>query len=141
MAELQRMVSSKLGGKTCILTTQRYDAPLGKVWGNVFATLSVELDGIRDQKWNSKRMIIFQSVILQHAQAINNAKHICARIQFQIDCWNRGVFGKIVKNTFNADTGFMGKARRNQSKEQHHHTLSNIIPKGKLRKEVRFVCE
>ena len=60
MAELQRMVSGKIGGKLVFIHTQRYDAPSGKV-GKIFvATLSVEINGVRYRKWNSKKVIVFQ---------------------------------------------------------------------------------
>ena len=64
------------------LTNQRYKA-LSETFGrNVFATLSVQLDGILAWKWNYEWMIVFQSVILKHNQYVSNTKHICARIQF-----------------------------------------------------------
>ena len=51
-----------------------------------------------------------------------------------------GTFEKLVKYRHNAATGFLGKARGIQSEEQRHRTLLNLFLKGKLRKEVRFVC-
>ena len=54
--------------KLVCMTTQRYDAPSGKVGKRFVVILSVELDGIRARKWNAERVIIFQSVILQHTR-------------------------------------------------------------------------
>ena len=82
----------------------------------------------------------FQPVFLKCAQGVNNSKHICARIFFRIDCWNRGDFEKLVKVTFNAAMGHLGKARGIQSEEQYHSKFSNLVLKGKLREVVTFVC-
>ena len=51
-----------------------------KIRENIFQTLSVDLNSVQAHKWNSERVTIFKSVILQHDQGINNSKHICAHI-------------------------------------------------------------
>ena len=132
MAELQRMVSGMIDGKN--------DAPSGKSRKMFFATLSVNIDGVRARKWNYERVIVFQLVILKCAQAVINTKHSCARIQFIFHCWNSGVFGELVKDTFNVATGFLGKSRGIQSEEQCHHTFLNLVLKVKLRVAVIFFC-
>ena len=110
MAESQRMVSDKLGEKIIFMPTQRYDVPSRK-FGKIFVvTLSVKLDDVRARKWNSERLVVFQSVILQSAQGVNNSKHIHARIFFWLNCWNCALFEKITKDTFNATNEYLGKA-------------------------------
>ena len=64
------------------MPTQRYDVPSCKLGKRFVRTLSVELDRVRVRKWNYERMIVFQSVILQHAQDVNDSKNILARILF-----------------------------------------------------------
>ena len=81
MAELQRMVSGKIGEKNlsvCLpnATTHRLENP-----EEIFSALSVKLDGIQAWKWNYEQVIIFQSVILQRGQAVNNSKTVCAKIE------------------------------------------------------------
>ena len=34
----------------------------------------------------------FQSVILQRVQLVTGSKNICARIEFQLEYWDHGVF-------------------------------------------------
>ena len=71
--------------KLVCMPTQRYDAPSGKV-GKIFVgILSVELDGVHASKRNTVRVIIFQSVILQRTQGINNSAQILKRVLFQLD--------------------------------------------------------
>ena len=121
--------------------TQRYDAPSGKVGKRFVGLLSAELYGIRARKWNAERVIIFQSVILQRAQGVNNTAQIRKRILFQLDLWNLGAFGELVKDTYNSAIRYLGKALGTQTTEELHQTFSNLVLKGKLRETVRFVCE
>ena len=58
-------------GKWKARSTQSYDAPSRKFGRKFASTHSVELKFIRTWKWNSERVIIFQSVILQRAQSIH----------------------------------------------------------------------
>ena len=68
--------------KLVCMPTQRYNTPSRKVGRRFFVILSVEIDGVRARKWNLERVIVFQSVILQHAQGVNNYAHISKRILF-----------------------------------------------------------
>ena len=105
MAESKRMVSGKIGEKLVCLPTQSYDAPSGQV-GNFFVSiLAVELDVIQDQKWNSNRVIVFQSVIVQLIQLATGTNNICAQTDFGIDCWNHGTFGGLLNNTYTTASG------------------------------------
>ena len=93
--------------KIIFIPSQRYDAPPRKV-GKIFVgILSVELDRVCARKEISERVVIFQSVILQCAQGINNSAQIRKRILFQLDCWNYGEFGVLVKDTYNSDIGYL----------------------------------
>ena len=114
------------------MPTQRYDAPSGKV-GEIFVgILSVELDGVSARKWNAEMVIIFTSVMLQLAQGVNNFVQIRKHILFLFNCWNRGAFDELVKDTYNSEIGYLGQARGNQTKEQQHKPFSNLVPKGKV---------
>ena len=68
--------------KLVCMSTQRYDITTGKVGKRFVAILSVELDRDRTRKWNYERVIVFQSVILQRAQGVNNSAQIQKRILF-----------------------------------------------------------
>ena len=64
---------------------------------------SLELDGVRARKWNVEIVIVFQSVILQRSQGINNSEQTCKHIFFRLDCWNCGAFEELLKDTYNSD--------------------------------------
>ena len=75
----------------------------------------MELDVIQAQKWNSNRVIVFQSVIVQLIQLVTGTNNICAQTDFGIDCWNHGTFEKLVNNTYTIVRGYPGRAHRIQS--------------------------
>ena len=76
MAESKRTVSGNLGGKIVYLPTQGYDTPFVQ-FREFFVSLPMaEIDSIQTQKWNNKRVIFFQSVILQRVQLVTGAKNI-----------------------------------------------------------------
>ena len=127
--------------KLVCMPTQRYDAPSGK-FGKIFVGfLSVELDRVSARKWNAERVIVFQSVILQRAQGVNNSAQIRKRVLFQLDLWNLQAFDKLVKDTYNSAMGYLGKACGSQTAEERHRTFSNLVLKGKFSEAVQFVCD
>ena len=82
MEESRKIVSGNHGEKIVCMLTQRYDTPSGKVRKRFLEILSVELDGVCARKWNAERVIVFQSVMLQHSQGVNNSVQIRKRILF-----------------------------------------------------------
>ena len=71
--------------KKLFLPTQRYDVPPSRVEKRFVWTITVELDGILNQKWNAERAIIFQTVILQRVRLVPGAKKICDLINSHLD--------------------------------------------------------
>ena len=83
------------------MSTQSYDAPSRKFRKIFVGILSVELYGVFTRNWKSEMVIVFQSVILQRAQGVNNSSQICKRVLFRLDFCNYGAFDKLVNNTYN----------------------------------------
>ena len=67
------------------LTIQHYNVPSGWYGKRVFSNLAAELDGIRGQKWNAKRVIVFQKVILQRIGLVTGAKNIHAQTDARLN--------------------------------------------------------
>ena len=63
-------------GKLVCMPTQHYDAPSEKFEKRFVGILSVELNVVCAGKWNAERVIVFQSVVLQHTQGVNNSVQI-----------------------------------------------------------------
>ena len=73
--------------KLFFLPTQCYNVTSGLVVKKFVSILLVDLNAIRSQKLNSKRVIFFQSVILQRVRLVTGTKNICAGIKFQLNFW------------------------------------------------------
>ena len=123
-----------------IRNTERYIAPSGKFRKRFLGIVCVELDIVCVKKWNAERVIVFQSVILKRAEGVKNSAQIRKRILFRLDCWNRGLFDELMKDTYNPAMGYLGKFRGAQTKKQYI-TFLNLILNGKLRKADRFFCD
>ena len=54
-----------------VLTLQRYDGTVGKVGWRFVQVLSTEITNIWEHRWNAKRFIVFQTVILQRSWNIS----------------------------------------------------------------------
>ena len=120
--------------KNVCLPTQRYDAPCGKVGKRFVGILSVELGRVRARKWNAERLIVFQSVIIQRTQGVNNFTQIRKHILIQFSLWNGGAFDELEKYTHNSTMGYLGKALGSQTAEERHRTFLNLVLKVKFRK-------
>ena len=59
-----------------VMPSRRYDAPSGRVGQRFVGTLGEELKGVQDRLWNSKRFIVFQTVILQRDRHITASQAI-----------------------------------------------------------------
>ena len=99
--------------KLVYFITQCYDVPYSRVRKMVISTPTAELDGIRGCKWNAERVIIFQTVTLQHVQLVTGTKHICAIIDDRLDSWNSGEFDELICDSYAAAMGYLGRAHWN----------------------------
>ena len=123
------------------MPTQLYDAPSGKIEKRFKGILSILLDGVQSRNWNSERVIVFHSVILQHAQGVKNSAKMRKRIFFRLDLCHHGAFDELVKDMHNSAMGCLGKARGTKTMDECHRTFLNLVMKRKLREAVRFVFE
>ena len=89
--------------------------------------LYVEIDGVRDSKWNTKRVTVFQSIILQHTPGVDNFAQIRKHILFRLNVWTRGAFENLVKDTYSSAMVYLGKACGVQTTEELHRTFSNLV--------------
>ena len=58
--------------------------------------LSVKWKGVIDQKWNSKRPLVFAHVFLKRNLSACKSRDIQARIDRQIELWERGIHTGLV---------------------------------------------
>ena len=105
------------------MPTKRYDALSVKVGRQFFGTLSVELNGVRSRKWNSDRVVGFSWLPCNALKALI-MPNIFLRAYFS-DSTALIVrrLEKLMKDTFNTATGFLGKYLGIQNYEEYHRTF------------------
>ena len=62
------------------MPNQRYDEPSGQIGNQIFGIILVELDGIRDRQWNTGRVIVFKTFILQGVSGVSRSRNRRDRI-------------------------------------------------------------
>ena len=82
-----------------VIPSRRYAAPSGKVGRRFVRTLGVEMQGVRERRWNSERFIVFQTVILQRSRHVTASHAIRQRIAKRLDAWGEGKHAMLVRNT------------------------------------------
>ena len=75
--------------KRVCIPTQCYDAPSGKVRKIFVGILYVELDRVRDRKWNAERVIIFNPLSSNAHKAFTITRKFESSF-FRLDLWNCG---------------------------------------------------
>ena len=70
-------------GKT--FPTQKYDVPSIRIRKRFDSEIAADIYGIQGRKWNSDRVIIYQTVILKRARLVTSAKNICVQINNRLD--------------------------------------------------------
>ena len=135
------MMSGKNMKKKYFFPTQCYYVP--SIWIRNWSVenLAVEINRIRNQHWNAEIVIIFHTVVLQRVCLVSGSRNTRDWISSHIALLNKGVYDKLVQDSYRAEGEFLGNNRGNQTQEQRHCTFSNLVPRGKLREDVRFICE
>ena len=67
---------------------------------------------MRDRRWNSERLIVFQTVILQLARHVTASQAICRRIKKRLDAWGEGKHVMMVEDTLQACEEYLTVTRR-----------------------------
>ena len=81
------------------MPAKRYDA-LSRIFGRrFFQTLTVEIMGVWQHRWNTERFIVFQMVTLQCARHVTNSCEIRRRIDQRLDAWEAGEHMMLVEDT------------------------------------------
>ena len=66
--------------KLICIPTQHYDVPSGRIGNPYVGIILVELDGIRDRQWNTGRVIVFKTFILQGVSGVSRSRNRRDRI-------------------------------------------------------------
>ena len=82
-----------------VMPAQIYDAPRRRFGRSFVYVLGAELTGVWQRCWNAERLIVFQTMILQHDQQLTRSGAIQKRIEHWLDACEAGEFGMLAEDT------------------------------------------
>ena len=122
------------------LTPRFYYAPKGKVVRLFVKILTEELRGDREQRWNSKRPMVFIGTVLAKTPGFKNSKDIRARLLSRMEHWTDGHIGALIEDTCGAgkSRGACAGAISERDKEESAvMTYNRKVKAGHIRAAVR----
>ena len=118
------------------LSPTHYSVPKGVVGCRFVATLAQEFRGVKARTWNSKRPLVFVSVVLQMTPGVKRARDIRKRLGHRMDLWDQGKFTALVD-----DTETECQSQHGTHSEPNEETLSRAfnakVLSGRLREAVQ----
>ncbi|KAL7502373.1 hypothetical protein ACHAXN_001332 [Cyclotella atomus] len=129
----------------CVSTNlSLWDAPNGKVGKRLITQLANEWAGVREQKWNSKRPIVFCAVVLNRKTDIISASSIRNMIESRLDMWDAGCYNELVEEVcIRGKSGIAGGKDHSwkedgEVSESVAKRYNSMVLDGKIRSAVRF---
>ena len=94
-----------------------------------------------DQKWNSERPLIFSHVVSTKTLGTHKAREIRARIDSQLDLWERGMHAGLAGDALVEGRAQEDRVKRRVEEEEDFlaHSLHITVLSGKLLQVVRRV--
>ena len=89
-----------------------YSTPPMKVGRRFTAVLAVEWQGVLNRKWNSEKPLVFYHVVFTKTLGACKAKEIRARIDQQLDLWDKGIHAGLVGDVFIEGRAWEGFVKR-----------------------------
>ena len=83
-------------GVEILIFMPTHDVPSGRIGNRHVGIFLVQIDRIRNFHWSTKRVIIFQTVILQRVSGVSESRNIPDPIESQINLWKKGDYDELV---------------------------------------------
>ena len=106
-----------------------------------FHTLAIEMTGVRECRWNAKRFLIFQTVILQRAHYVLGAQEIWRYLFCRMDTREDGHHCILVKDTLCLCEQLLFAACRDNTDYQRARTHTSLVLRENIRAAVRCIME
>ena len=126
--------------RACQLKTTHYDVPSKRVGRRFVDTFAIELQGVKDGKWNSERALVFPKLILQNTPEIKSAGDIRRRIEQRMDLWDQGKFASLLDD-IEAEVGKRMPSRKPRDKETRARAYNARVLSGRVRSAVRQLTD
>ena len=89
-------------GVEILIFMPTHDVPSGRIGNRHVGIFLVQIDRIRNFHWSTKRVIIFQTVILQRVSGVYGLINICGQIDLRLDLWKKVAYNELVQDSHRA---------------------------------------
>ncbi len=115
-----------------------YNPPKGGIGQRVIAKLAREFRGMREQKWNSERTLIFAACVLRKSPGIIHARDIKRRVERRLTLWVGGQYNALVQDIIGEAMRGVGSGQDMADKERVAQKYNHMVLDGKLHTAVCF---
>jgi hypothetical protein len=115
-----------------------YYPPKEGVGQRVIATLAREFRGVREQKWNLERALIFAACVLLKSPGIICARDIKRRVERRLTLWIGGQYDALVQDIVGEAMRGVGSGQDTANKELIARKYNHMVLDSKLRAAVCF---
>ncbi len=115
-----------------------YYPPKGGIGQWVIATLAREFRGVRKQKWNSERALIFTTCVLRKSPGVIHARDIKRGVEKRLTLWIAGQYNALVQDIVGEAMRGVGSGRDTADEELIAQKYNHMVLDGKLHAAVRF---
>jgi hypothetical protein len=115
-----------------------YNLPKGGLGQRVVSRMAREFGGVRKQRWNSKRALIFAACVLRKSPGVIRAHDIKRRVERRLQLWTDGHYNALMQDIVGEAMRGASSGRGTADKDIIARKYNSMVLDGKLRAAVRF---
>ncbi len=116
-----------------------YTPPQSKLGRDIVKTLTEEFQGVREQKWNSEKALLFPIIILRKPHQKLTSQEIKSRLRFRLQQWKQGEFIALATDTITEAYQFHTSKSPTLDIEEKLLIFNQLVCHGKLSEALRFL--
>ena len=124
-----------------VIPAWNYNAPNGRFGQRFVYTLDVELKVVRQRRWNSERLIVFHTVILQRARRMTGSVANRWVINCRLDAWEAGAFRMLAEDKARTFTQYLFTSRGEDTAEHRAKIFHGLVLWVKLSSAIRWITD
>ncbi len=116
-----------------------YSPPQSKIGHDIVKTLAQEFQGVREQKWNSEKALLFLIIILRKPHQKLTSQEIKHRLRFRLNQWKMGNFIELATDTITEAHQYHTSKPPTLDIEEKLIIFNQLVYHGKLREALCFL--
>ena len=121
--------------------SSQYDLPKGKVGKLFLSRLTIELNGVRERKWNSEKPLLFALIVFQKTTNAKRSGDIRYCLLWRLKSLEEGEYEMLVGDTFTYLSTHLQRKRGGDMNRGCGKIFHNQVLRRDLRGAVRFLTK